>query len=123
MSDTGFYKDGLPKSVRGAPPELRPIIRRRQKSESAKRCRKRKERESARTSQHLSSLENRLTVIENVMKHSGHRPNATADTVPQVASQMEHAQRTRAASPSPQHIASDAELEKKHYDELTALFN
>lgn len=35
----------LPKSVRNAPPELRPLIRRRQNNESAKRSRERKKEE------------------------------------------------------------------------------
>ena len=41
--------NGLPTSVRGVqPPELRRLIRKRQNSESAKRCRERKKIEHAR---------------------------------------------------------------------------
>ena len=54
----------LPASVRGAPPELRRLIRKRQNSESAKRCRLRRKLEAQRdatrhqtTAEQMASLE------------------------------------------------------------------
>lgn len=81
-STTVINRDMLPKSVRGAAPEIRPLIRRKQNAESARRCRQknriRRQIEAARNAplpvpvrlQRLtaliSTLQNRLLAVEDL---------------------------------------------------------
>ena len=78
--------DDLPTSVRGAPPELRRVIRKRQNSESAKRCRQRKKLETVRAQQELVEHANNLARLENVVQLLARRIDATASVVAQLAS-------------------------------------
>lgn len=57
----------LPTSVRGAPPSLRRLIRKRQNSESAKRCRQRKKIEDARAASELATQGARIRRLESVV--------------------------------------------------------
>lgn len=75
---------GLPASVRGAPPELRRAIRKRQNSESAKRCRERKKLESARASQELVAHAGSLARLEGAVAVLARRIDATAAVVAQL---------------------------------------
>lgn len=85
MSSTSEDSDELPTSVRGAPPELRRVIRKRQNSESAKRCRQRKKLESARASQELTMHANHLARLELIVQDLARRVDATATVVAQLA--------------------------------------
>lgn len=56
--------DSLPTSVRGAPPELRRLIRKRQNSESAKRCRQRRKLEKLREADTATSHAAQMRQLE-----------------------------------------------------------
>ncbi len=120
MTATSEDSDDLPTSVRGAPPELRRMIRKRQNSESAKRCRQRKKLESARASQELAMHANHLARLEHIVQDLARRVDATATVVAQLASQMNPAQQMPTTLPPPQHIASDPQ-QVKLYDEVAAI--
>lgn len=81
--------EGLPRSVRGAAPELRRQIRKRQNSESAKRCRQRKKLETARQSEE--------------MLHQARTVARLEACVATLAARLHHAQNTlRALTGAPQ---------------------
>lgn len=77
--------DALPTSVRGAPPELRRVIRKRQNSESAKRCRQRKKLETVRAQQELVEHSKNLARLEGIVQMLARRIDATASVVAQLA--------------------------------------
>lgn len=63
-SSSQQYAEDLPRSLRNAPLELRPAIRRRQNSESARRCRERKREEEKQIEQRFRNQESRLSSLE-----------------------------------------------------------
>jgi len=63
----GSSSANLPTSVRGAAPALRRLIRKRQNSESAKRCRQRKKIEDARAAGELATQGARIRRLEAVV--------------------------------------------------------
>lgn len=67
ISSASSSAENLPNSVRGAPPALRRLIRKRQNSESAKRCRQRKKLEDVRAADELASQGARLRRLESLV--------------------------------------------------------
>ena len=65
--------DCLPTSVRGAPPELRRLIRKRQNSESAKRCRQRRKLEKAQEADTATSHAIQMRQLEAYVVHLAER--------------------------------------------------
>lgn len=80
--------DPLPTSVRGAPSELRRQIRKRQNSESAKRCRQRKKLESLRVADEVVAHAKHLARLEALVAHLARSVDATAAVVSDLASQV-----------------------------------
>lgn len=78
----------LPTSVRGAPPQLRRQIRKRQNSESAKRCRQRKKIESVRATEELLVHAQHLARLEALVAHLARSVDATAAVVADIASRV-----------------------------------
>lgn len=120
MTATSEDSDDLPTSVRGAPPELRRMIRKRQNSESAKRCRQRKKLESARATQELAMHANHLARLEHIVQDLARRVDATATVVAQLASQMNPSQQLPAPLPPMPRPAPDAQ-QLRLYDEVAAI--
>lgn len=79
--------DDVPTSVRGAPVELRRIIRKRQNSESAKRCRQRKKLESAQAIEEMLSQAARLHALEAAVTRLSAQLYATQRTIAQLGGQ------------------------------------
>lgn len=64
---TKTYEDGLPRSVRHAPPELRETIRRRQSTESARRRRERDTAEMEDMERKYSANDKRIEDLERTI--------------------------------------------------------
>lgn len=73
--------DCLPTSVRGAPPELRRLIRKRQNSESAKRCRQRRKLEKAREVDTATSHALQMRQLEAYVMHLAERVQCMQDII------------------------------------------
>lgn len=66
-SDCQQYADGVPRSVRNAPSELRAVIRRRQNNESSKRCRERRMAELAYMQRKYKENHDRIRHLERTL--------------------------------------------------------
>lgn len=121
MSATSEDSDELPTSVRGAPPELRRVIRKRQNSESAKRCRQRKKLESARASQELAMHATHLARLEHIVQDLARRVDATASVVAQLANQLNPTQQMPPSLPLPQQRPTSDVQQMRLYDEVAAI--
>lgn len=92
----------VPSSVRGAPIELRRIIRKRQNSESAKRCRLRKKMETARASEEMYSQSARLHALEAAVTRLSAQLEATHRAIAHLGGQPSFTQ--HAPQHPPQHL-------------------
>lgn len=79
--DLPHNQQPLPTSVRGAAPELRRLIRKRQNSESAKRCRQRKKIEDARNADQIVAQAARLQRLESLVGAMYTRLEATRNAL------------------------------------------
>lgn len=79
--------DDLPTSVRGAPPELRRLIRKRQNSESAKRCRQRrkleKQREANNATCHATQMRQLTAYVAQLADRLAYMQSIVATLLPQ----------------------------------------
>ncbi len=85
-TDPAPAKD-LPKSVRGAPAELRRLIRKRQNSESAKRCRLRRKLEAAKETGTQLTTAQRLENLEKIVAQLNEKLSQTDNTIAKLLSQ------------------------------------
>lgn len=103
IASSGSDWNSLPTSVRGAPPELRRLIRKRQNSESAKRCRQRRKLEKKREVDTATVHTVQMRALESVVQHLSGRLNHVQAMVSQlIAHQHQHhskPQPTRTGSP------------------------
>lgn len=91
----------LPRTVRGAPPELRRAIRKRQNSESAKRCRERKKIQSEQAAVISDFQAKALERLEIVVSMLSKRIDSTVNIVSNLASTI-HGEPIYFAPPTPQ---------------------
>jgi len=100
-SEANMELSNLPRTVRGAPPELRRAIRKRQNSESAKRCRERKKIQSEQA-KILSDMQAKsLERLEVVVSMLSKRIDSTVNIVSNLASTI-HGEPIYFAAPAPQ---------------------
>lgn len=67
MSPDDTFPDGLPRSVRGQPPELRTAIRRRQSAESARRRRERDATEMEKMERKVAENQRMMDALERTI--------------------------------------------------------
>lgn len=97
----------VPSSVRGAPVELRRIIRKRQNSESAKRCRQRKKLETARAQEEMHSQAARLHSLEAAVTRLSAQLEATQRAIAQLGGQPPFPQHPPQQAPQHQPAVKD----------------
>lgn len=95
---TNLHAAALPTSVRGAPPELRRLIRKRQNSESAKRCRLRRKLEAQKDVGSSLTSNQQLEQLQSLVSDLANRLFQTQDIV---AALVAHAQHQAGVKPTP----------------------
>ncbi len=109
--------DCLPTSVRGAPPELRRLIRKRQNSESAKRCRQRRKleklREANTATSHATQMRQLQAYVAQLAERLTYMQSVLATLLPQ--HQQQHDGVSSPTSPPPPPPAPPAVPSSEEY--------
>lgn len=81
MTSTTIKREDLPTSVRGAPAELRQLIRKKQNSESARRCRLRRKLEAAKEAGEQLTTAQKMARLEQYVANLHQRLVQTQQTI------------------------------------------